>query len=38
MSRFINARLESDTESDSETQSKSETELIAKLKSNSDSE
>ena len=38
MSRFINARLESDTESDSETESKSDTELIAKLKSNSDSE
>ena len=29
---------ELDTESDSETESKSDTELIAKLKSNSDSE
>ena len=38
MSRFINARLESDSESDSETESKSDTELMAKLKSSSDSE
>ena len=34
MSRFINAKLESDSESDSEAESKSDTEL----KSNSDSE
>ena len=34
MSRFINAELESDSESDSEAESKSDTEL----KSNSDSE
>ena len=38
MTRFINAELESDSESDSEAQSKSDTELMAKLESNSDSE
>ena len=38
MSRFINARLESDSESDSETESKSDTELMARLKSSSNSE
>ena len=38
MSRFINAELESDSESDSEAESKSDTELMAKLESNSDSE
>ena len=38
MSRFINARLESDSESDSEAESKSDTELMTNLKSNSDSE
>ena len=38
MSRFINAELESDSESDSETESKSDTELMAKLKSCSDSD
>ena len=38
MSRFINAELESDSESDSETESKSDTELMAKLKSGSDSD
>ena len=38
MSRFINAELESDSESDSEPGSKSNTELIAKLKSGSDSD
>ena len=38
MSRFINAELESDWEPDSEAESKSDTELIAKLKSSSDSD
>ena len=38
MSRFINAELESNSESDSEVESKSDTELMAKLESNSDSE
>ena len=38
MSRFINAELKSDSESDSEVESKSDTELMAKLKSDSDSE
>ena len=38
LSRFINAELESDSESDLETESKSDTELMAKLESNSDSE
>ena len=38
MSRFINAELESDSESDSEPRSKSNTELMAKLKSGSDSD
>ena len=38
MSRFINAELESDSESDSEAESKSDTELMAKLKSGSDSD
>ena len=37
MSRFTSAKLESDSESDSEAKSKSHTELIAKLKSSSDS-
>ena len=37
MSRFINAELESNSESDSEVESKSDTELMAKLESNSDS-
>ena len=37
MSRFITAKLESDSESDSEAESKSDTELMAKLKSDSDS-
>ena len=36
MSKFINAELHS--ESDSEAESKSDTELMAKLESNSDSE
>ena len=36
MSRFINAEL--DSESDPESKSKSDTELMAKLKSGSDSE
>ena len=31
MSRFINAKLESDSEWDSEAESKSDTELMAKL-------
>ena len=35
MSRFINPKLESDSESDSETELKSVTELMAKLKSGS---
>ena len=42
MSRFINTELKSDSDSDSEldseTESKSDTELMAKLKSDSDSE
>ena len=38
MSRFINAKLESDSESDSEAESKSDSELMAKLEFNSDSE
>ena len=38
MSSFISAKLKSDSESDSEAESKSDTKLIAKLKSNSDSE
>ena len=40
MSRFINTELKSDSDldSDSEVESKSDTELIAKLKSVSDSE
>ena len=42
MSRFINTELKSDSESDSEpdseAESKSDTELMAKLKSDSDSE
>ena len=38
MPRFINAELESDSESDSEAGSKSDTELMAKLKSGSDSD
>ena len=38
MSRFINAGLESDSESDSEAESKSDTELMAKLKSSSDTD
>ena len=40
MSRFINAELKSDwdSESDSETESKPDTELMPKLKSDSDSE
>ena len=38
MYRFINAEIESDSESDSEAESKSDTELMAKLKSGSDSD
>ena len=38
MSRFINAKLESDSGSDSEPKSKSDTELMATLQSNSNSE
>ena len=38
MSRFINAELKSNSESDSEAESKFDTELMAKLESNSDSE
>ena len=38
MSRFINAELESDSESGLEAESKSDTELMAKLKPGSDSE
>ena len=40
MSRFISAKLESESESDSEAESKSDTELMAKLdtESNSDAE
>ena len=37
VSRLINAELELDFESDSEAESKSDTELMAKLKSGSDS-
>ena len=36
MSRFINAKLKSDSESDSEAESKSDTELVAKLEYGSD--
>ena len=38
MSRFINAELKSDSESDSEAELKSDTELMANLESNSNSE
>ena len=38
MSRFISAKLESDSVSDSEVESKSDTELMTKLESNSNSE
>ena len=38
ISRFIGAKLESDSESESDPESKSDTELMAKLKSNSDSD
>ena len=38
MTRFITAKLKSGSESGSEAESKSDTELMAKLKSNSDSE
>ena len=40
MSRFISAKLDSNSESDSdsETESKSDTELMAKLQSSSNSE
>ena len=38
MSRFINAELESDSEPDSKAESKCDTELMAKLKSSSDSD
>ena len=38
MSRFISAKLESDSESDSEAESKSDPKLMAKLKSRSDSD
>ena len=38
MSRFINAKLDSESESDSKAESKSDTELMTKLQSNSDSE
>ena len=34
MSRFISAKLKSDSESDSEAESKSDTKLMAKLESN----
>ena len=37
MSRFITAKLESDSGSDSLAESKSDTELMVKLDSNSDS-
>ena len=36
MSRFINAKLESDSEPDSEAESKSETKLETKLESDSE--
>ena len=38
MSGFINAELESNSESDSEAEQKSDTELMGKLESNSNSE
>ena len=38
MPRFINAELESESESESESEPKSDTELMAQLKSGSDSE
>ena len=38
MSKFINAELKSNSESDSEAELKSDTELMAKLESGSDSE
>ena len=38
MSRFINAELESDSVSGPKAESKSDTELIAKLRSSSDSD
>ena len=38
MSRFISAKLKSDSESDSETEAKSVTELMTKVKSSSDSD
>ena len=38
MSRFIKTELKSDSELDSESESKSDTELMAKLKPDSDSE
>ena len=38
ISRFINAELESDSGWDSEAESKSDTEIMAKLKSSSDSD
>ena len=38
ISRFINAELKSDSESDLEEESKSDTELMVKLKSSSDSD
>ena len=37
-SKFINAELESDSESDTEAGSKSDTELMAKVESGSDSD
>ena len=38
MSRFISAKLESDSESGPEVESKCDTELMAKLKSSCDSD
>ena len=38
MSRFINAKLELDSESDLEAESKADTKSMAQLKSGSDSE
>ena len=38
MSRFINTKLKSDSDSELEVESRSDTELMAKLKSSSDSE
>ena len=38
MSRFISAKLKSDSDSDFEAESISDTELMAKLESSSDSE